>query len=83
MMAWENLEEPINENLFEDEEYKNKNSKEYEEADDEYLERSSSTDYFHLKQETTQRQHSFACQHEDRTIEQQTKELEEKSQKKR
>ena len=56
MMAWENLEEPINENeideddnLFEDEEYRNKNSKEDEEADDEYSGTSSSTDYFHLE----------------------------------
>ena len=47
MMAWENLEEPINENetdeddnLFGDEEYRNKNSKEDEEADDEYSETS-------------------------------------------
>ena len=34
----------------------------------------NSTDYVHLEQERIQRQHSFACQHEERTIEQQTKE---------
>ena len=45
MMAWENFEEPINtnkidenDNLFEDEEHRNKNSIEDEEADDEYSE---------------------------------------------
>ena len=42
MMAWENLKEPINENdtedshSLEDEKYKKKNSKEEEEADDEF-----------------------------------------------
>ena len=55
MITWENLEEPINENesdvdnnLFEDEEYKKENSKEDEEDeedDDEYSETSSSADY--------------------------------------
>ena len=60
MMAWENLEEPINENeideddnLFEDEECRNKNLKEDEEADDEYSETSCSTDYVCLEQERT------------------------------
>ena len=57
MKAWENLEEPINENesdednnLFEDEEYKNENLKEDKEADDEYSETSSSTDYVDWKE---------------------------------
>ena len=42
MMAWENLKEPINENdtedsdSLEDEKYRKKNSKEEEEADDEF-----------------------------------------------
>ena len=49
-------QKPINENeideddnLFKDEEYRNKNSQEDEEADGEYSERSSSTDYVHLE----------------------------------
>ena len=68
---------------IEDEEYRNKNSKDDEEADDEYSETSSSTDYVHLECKRIRRQHSFAWQHEDRTIEQQTKDLEGKLQKKR
>ena len=77
MMAQKNLEGPFNENeideddnIFEDEVYRNKNSKEDEEADDEYSETSSSIDHVCLEQERIQRQHSFAWQHKDRTIEQ-------------
>ena len=73
MMAWENLEEPINENendtedynSFEDEENKQRNSIEEEQADDEFSETSSSTDYDCLVQERIRRQHSFAWQYED------------------
>ena len=68
MMAWENLEEPINENendtedynSLEDEEYKQKNSKEEEEADHEFSETSFSTDYDCLEQERIQSQQSLA-----------------------
>ena len=53
MMAWENLEEPINENendteddnLLKNEEFEQENSKEEEDADDQFSETSSSTDY--------------------------------------
>ena len=53
MMAWENLDEPINEdendtedyNLLENEKFEQKNLKEEEDADDEFSETSSSTDY--------------------------------------
>ena len=51
------MEEPINENgnetkddnLLEDEEFVQKNSKDEEDADDEFSETSSSTDYDHLE----------------------------------
>ena len=83
MMAWKNLEEPINEaeyeednDLFEDEEYKYENLKKDEEADDECSETSSSTDYVHLEQERIQRQHSIAWQHKDRAMVHPPKELE-------
>ena len=57
MMAWENLEEPINENKndtedncsLEEEEYKQRNLEEDKEADDEFSETSSSTDSDHLE----------------------------------
>ena len=57
MMAWENLEEPINENendednnSFEDEEYEKENLKEDEEAADEHSETSCSTDYVNVNE---------------------------------
>ena len=57
MMAWENLEEPINENEYDSEDYSSpvdeenlqKNLIDEEEADDEFSESSSSTDYDHLE----------------------------------
>ena len=55
---------------------------EEEEADDEFSESSSSTDYDHLEQERIQRQQSFAWQHEDQNTIHQPKELEGNSRKK-
>ena len=86
IIAWENLEEPINENDSkvynspEEEENLQKNLTEEEKADDEISESSSSTHYDCLEQERIRRQHSFAWQYEDRTPMHQTKELEGNSQ---
>ena len=74
MMAWEYLEGAINENKSDhencsspdNEENSQKNSAEEQEADAEFSESSSSTDYDHLEQERIQRQHSFAWQYEDK-----------------
>ena len=53
MMAWEYLEEPINENESDSESVLNNNSQknltEEEETNDEFSESSSSTDYDHLE----------------------------------
>ena len=72
MMAWEYMEEPIEENESDSENFNSPNNEENpeknlegEEANDEFSASSSSTDYGHLEQETIQRQHSFAWQHED------------------
>ena len=59
MMAWEYLEEPINENESDSASVPNspqKNLAEEEEANDEFSESSSPTDYDHLEQERIQRQ---------------------------
>ena len=57
MMAWKNLEEPINENENDSEDYNSPEAEEKlqkilieeEEADDKFSESSSSTDYDHLE----------------------------------
>ena len=54
-------------NSLEDEENLQKNLIEEEEADDEFSETSSSTDYEYLEQQRIQRKHSFAWKFEDRT----------------
>ena len=86
MMAWENLEEPRNENESDLESVPDnnpqKNVAEKEEADDEFSESSSSTDYGCLECERIQRQPSFAWQHEDKYTTHWTKEQEGRSKKK-
>ena len=72
MMAWENLEELINENESDSEDQNSSNNeenppknlmKEEEEANNAFSESSSSTDYDCLEQERIRRQHSLAWQY--------------------